>query len=389
MSETTDTLTSGNDVWPANGVANWGDNTVYGVGGDDSISGGSNDDYLDGGAGNDTLLGGTGDDVLVGGDGNDVLSGGSNDDTLIGGAGNDVFDPGTGNAYISLGAGNDSVFGVSNSGVTYIDGTGGGTNVIRIDANLRDYWDTIIGGADSVDSNGNTYNSIIKGDGYTVELNHFHGHIIFNNATLEANCFVEGTRIMTSDGERRIESLRVGDLVVTASGRGAPLKPVLWVGRREVDLETHPRAEDVAPILIMPGALGEGMPHRPLRVSPDHALLVEGELVPAMLLVDDEMIVQLPARGRVTYFHVELDTHEIVLAEGAPSESYIDLGNRSAFDNAGLLQMLHADFSPKREGGMPRTTEGPALVKARMAVARQAAVARSVVAAPEGRRKAV
>ena len=77
------------------------------------------------------------------------------------------------------------------------------------------------------------------------------------------------------------------------------------------------------------------------------------------------MIRRLPARGRVTYFHIELEVHDILLAEGATSESDIDLGNRGAFDNAGVMQMLHADFSPSgrrhaaRDGG-PGARQGTA-----------------------------
>ncbi len=334
---------------------------------------GGGDDYLDGGSGNDTLLAGGGNDLLLGGVGDDsLIGGGYGNATMDGGDGNDYLVAGaSGNQVMIGGAGNDTFSGFTNNSVKIIEGDGGIDRVIIPDAyNPADL--SMVPGTEPESRRAPTTPATSPVAGYKLYFTNFTGTLQFTDTDvpLSVVCFLEGTAIMTDKGERPIESLRSGDMVVTVSGQGAHLKPVLWVGRREVDLETHPRAEDVAPILVMPGALGENMPLRPLRVSPDHALLVDGALVPAKLLVDGEMIRHLPARGRVTYFHVELEVHDILLAEGAPSESYIDLGNRAAFDNAGVVQMLHADFAAKREGGMKRVTEGPALDKARLAIAR-------------------
>jgi hypothetical protein len=373
MSGTTDTLTSGNDIFESSQP--WANNTIYGVGGDDSLSGAGADDYLDGGTGNDTLLAGGGNDLLLGDDGNDSLVGGGyGDATLDGGEGNDHLVAGaSGNQFMDGGAGDDTFSGITNNSLKFIDG-GGGDDLVIVPADYDPDALSLTPGVEP--TTGQAYDaSYVTDTGYRLYFTNFDGTLQFNDGSVSLNvvCFAAGTLIMTPQGERPVESLRSGDLVVTVSGRGAVFKPVLWVGRREVDLDTHPRAADVAPILVMPGALGEGMPHRPLRVSPDHAMLVDDVLVPARLLVDGEMIRATPAKGRVTYFHVELEAHDILLAEGAPSESYIDFGNRSAFDNAGMVRMLHPDFAPRREGGMPRVTSGPALDKALTSLAERRA----------------
>ena len=154
-------------------------------------------------------------------------------------------------------------------------------------------------------------------------------------------CFARGTRIATIDGDRAVEDLVVGDQVRLADGGEAP---VVWIGRRRVRVETHPRPDMVAPVRIEAGALGPLVPRRALRVSPDHALYLDGVLVPAGLLVDGDVIVR-EAVESVEYFHVELPCHAVLLAEGAPAESYADTGNRSMFANASIVA-LHAEMAP-------------------------------------------
>jgi hypothetical protein len=121
-------------------------------------------------------------------------------------------------------------------------------------------------------------------------------------------------------------------------------RPVRWIGTRRLDLAHHPRPEFAAPILIRRGAMGDGCPVRDLLVSPAHCLFVEGKLLPAKLLVNDMTIVQRRDLKAVTYFHVELDRHAVLLAEGLPAESYLDTGNRAFFANAGLALILHPEF---------------------------------------------
>jgi hypothetical protein len=115
------------------------------------------------------------------------------------------------------------------------------------------------------------------------------------------------------------------------------------------------------------------VPWRDLRVSPDHALFVAGKLVPAGALVDGEAILQERHTGRITYFHVELDNPDVLIAEGVPAESWLDCGNRSQFENAGLVVSLHADFAAAGPGRTdpcaPRVEAGADLARIRRAIA--------------------
>lgn len=134
-------------------------------------------------------------------------------------------------------------------------------------------------------------------------------------------CFAEGTAVKTPQGERRIEALKQGDLVVTFDNGPQPIR---WIGKRTV------RATgSLAPIRFAKGSIGN---HRDLLVSPSHRMLCGGQLTklhfgqpevlaPAKSLVDD-FSVTIEYRGMVTYFHMLFDRHEVVIANGAPSESF-------------------------------------------------------------------
>ncbi len=164
---------------------------------------------------------------------------------------------------------------------------------------------------------------------------------------LTVACYAEGTRILTPHGERAIETLRPGDAVLTASGR---VRPVRWTGHRRVDLARHRKPHDVMPIRVRAHAFAPGQPSRDLVLSPDHAVFAPGDaggpgvLIPIRYLLNGASIVQERTR-HVTWWHVELDAHDIVLANGLPAESYLDTGNRHAFSNGGPAVMLHPNFA--------------------------------------------
>jgi hypothetical protein len=130
-------------------------------------------------------------------------------------------------------------------------------------------------------------------------------------------------------------------LVLTAAG--SP-RPVRWIGYRHLDLRRHPDPAAAQPIRILADAFAPGVPRRDLRVSPAHALLVDGVLIPARLLVNGATVLHEAACRQVTYFHVELDSHDVLLVEGLAAESYLDTGNRGIFENAALPLTLHPDL---------------------------------------------
>ena len=157
-------------------------------------------------------------------------------------------------------------------------------------------------------------------------------------------CFAGGTGIRTVDGDIPVETVRPGDLVAVREDGRTFYKPVVWVGVRHLDLTDHPRPELLAPVRIRCGALGPGLPEKDLLLSPDHCLLLDDKLVPAKLLLNGMTVLQERSTQAVSYYHVELAHHGVLLAEGLPVESYLDTGNRAFFSNAGLALLLHPEF---------------------------------------------
>ena len=163
----------------------------------------------------------------------------------------------------------------------------------------------------------------------------FTGTFLASGDVIQAVCYARGTMIRTPDGELPVEKLRPGKQVITlVDGEEVP-QTVTWLGHRRINLAGHPRPETVAPIRILRDAFADGMPHRDLVVSPDHAIFVDGKLICARQLVNGTTIRQERDWTAVDYYHVELDQHAILLAEGLPAESYIDTGNSGFFANSG------------------------------------------------------
>jgi hypothetical protein len=381
--------------------------TLVGGEGADTLRGDSGADSLDGGEGDDSLLGGAGADILLGGGGNDTLAGTSGGDTLDGGAGvntlvyaqsagavtvdlasgatggqssgdsivagsfrdvvgsNTASDRLTGDGQGNLlagGGGNDTLAGADGadtlaggSGADLLQGEGGDDSIAWRNGDGADTID-LGGGTDTLDLQG--WNAAdTANDAWAFALNGttatFTGDASVGNAVLTVLnydpadavvCFVAGTRILTPSGEVAVEHLRAGDLVVTPHG-AAPVAPVTWVGSLHVDLARQRDPARVAPILVKAGALAEGVPHRDLEVSPDHALFIDGCLVAARLLVNGLTILRQSWRREVTYHHVELPRHGLLVGDGALSESYLDAGNRHLFDQPRVVP-LAVDLAP-------------------------------------------
>jgi hypothetical protein len=175
-------------------------------------------------------------------------------------------------------------------------------------------------------------------------------------------CFLSGTLIATPAGERRVEELAAGDLVAAADGEA---RPVLWIGQRTVVTAFADQLRSY-PIRVAAGALAEGVPARDLYVSPDHALLVEGVLVQAGAMVNGTTITRVQQPGeRFTYYHIELEDHTLVLAEGVPAETFVDNVTRRRFDNYAEYEALFGESRARiPELDLPRVKSARQLPRA-------------------------
>ena len=180
-------------------------------------------------------------------------------------------------------------------------------------------------------------------------------------------CFAAGTRILTPTGEVAVENLAVGDEVLTAREGFESIAAIIWTGQRTIDLARHAMPEKVRPVRILAGAFGPGLPERDLILSPDHALFIDGHLIEAKTLVNGVTVIADKDIRHITYHHIELAKHDVVLAEGLPAETYLESGNRTMFESDAAPMVLHPDFvTLRRERACARlAVAGPVVTAAR------------------------
>ena len=142
-------------------------------------------------------------------------------------------------------------------------------------------------------------------------------------------CFRAGTRILTDKGEISVERFRPGMNVISILNQR--VLPVRWIGCTAIDCSQLPYRTEPWPVCVRAGSIGAGVPHRNLWLSPDHSVFVDGWLIPVRYLINGASIIPVACRA-VEYFHVELETHGVLLAEGLLTESYLETGNRAAFE---------------------------------------------------------
>jgi Hint domain len=163
----------------------------------------------------------------------------------------------------------------------------------------------------------------------------------------KGNCFLKGTKILTAEGERKIEDLALGDLLPTMFGG---LRPVQWIGRYPIKKSdpSKPWVKDALPIRIARSALGPELPHADLYVTGYHSLLIDGVLAPAATLINGTTIVRDEEReyDELEYFHVKLESHDVIYAEGVLAETLLEV-TESAVNFADYL----------RQYGTPATDE--------------------------------
>jgi Ca2+-binding RTX toxin-like protein len=302
-----------------------GQDIIFGQGGDDTLAGDDGDDDLFGGTGNDVLDGGQGQDLLEGGEGEDTLTGGTGDDELYGGAGEDVLVAGPDNDQL-FGGDNSDFFTIGGAGNHVIvggeDADGSDIDVLDLTAGLgtayadfnliRDPNDPEAGRVELLDANGNITRR--------VEYSEIENVVI---------CFTPGTKIATPKGEMAVEILQPGDKVFT---RDNGIQEIAWAGSRTLTGDELALSPDLQPVLVRAGSLGPSVPEHDLLLSPNHRLLLSGQRA-ALHFEDNEVFaaakhmtstdgVDVVDISGVTYVHLMFARHEVILSNGAWTESF-------------------------------------------------------------------
>ncbi|MFZ7090679.1 Ig-like domain-containing protein [Primorskyibacter sp. 2E233] len=344
-------------------TGNLGNDSLLGGHGSDTIDGGQDDDYIDGSAptaleqtddidvntendrdsligalGNDTILGGDDDDTLLGGSGNDLLDGGIDEDLILGGNDDDTLIGGQGADTLNGGAGDDSIEGGADRDVIIVDSASDGIGDTVDGGAAGDDYDILdlsgagVRGTDwrivdtSPDSNGNGIDGTVE---YLNAAGDVTGTMDFFEIEEVVPCFTPGTLIATPQGERLVEELQVGDRVIT---RDNGIQAIKWIGRKNLTGHDLARKPHFRPILIQKGALGNNLPEHDMLVSPNHRVLVANDktalyfeerevLVAAKHLTGLDGVDEVESLG-VAYIHVMFDQHEVILSNGAWTESF-------------------------------------------------------------------
>ncbi len=169
-------------------------------------------------------------------------------------------------------------------------------------------------------------------------------------------CYCAGTLIRTEHGDVPVEQLAIGDRVVTLSGT---LEAIRWIGVRSYHGRFLAGHDNLLPIRFRAGSLAYNVPSRDLLVSPKHAMFLDGKLIAAELLVNGSSIARETTARRVDYFHIELTHHNVIWAEGAASETFVDDESRGVFHNLQTYRELYPEAEHQTaEYCAPRITEG-------------------------------
>ncbi len=188
--------------------------------------------------------------------------------------------------------------------------------------------------------------------------------------TFTGACFAAGTGIRTLDGDRPVETLRIGDTILTAEGGPVAVK---WIGHSTYRAVLA--GAKAQPVRIRAGALGAGLPERDLTVTADHGMILDGLVINASALVNGSSIAFVPLAELsepLTVYHVETEAHDVILANGAPAESFIDYVGRAAFDNHAEYVDLYGCERLIPEMSTPRISTArllPEAIRARLGIA--------------------
>lgn len=244
-------------------------------------------------------------------------------------------------------------------GTTFYGGANDAGTVFEIDYSGGGYATTpiILASFDGTNNANPTSGLIADADGdlfgttnFTSSGGNGHGTVYtLTDTGFQVICYLRGTMIATPTGEVPVEGLSIGDTVQTYGGA---TQQITWIGTGRV-LATRGARSVATPVIVRKGALADNVPDRDLHVTKGHSLYLDDVLIPVEFLINHRSIVWDDRAQEVEIYHVELATHDVLLANGAPAESYRDDGNRWLFRNAntGWGQPPKQPFAPVLTGG--------------------------------------
>lgn len=170
---------------------------------------------------------------------------------------------------------------------------------------------------------------------YTLHIDNIENSYKFvtgSSLTLET-CFLTNTLIRMLNGPVAVQDVRPGDTVMVRNGDAFVPSKVKWVGKNKAVVRADAAYADEAgyPVLIVKDALADGVPFKDLRVTPEHCLFIDGQFIPARMLVNGRSIRYDTNYAVYDYYHIETEDHSVIEADGVLTETYLDTGNRASF----------------------------------------------------------
>lgn len=153
-----------------------------------------------------------------------------------------------------------------------------------------------------------------------------------------ATCFLPGTLIRTPSGERPVEDIKSGDEVFTYKNGQELKRSVVWVGHSHA-FSNESKPDDISnyPVRILKDAISDGVPYKDLLITAEHCLSFDGKFIPARMLVNGRSIFYDKSITSYDYYHIEMEEHAVIVADGIFTESYLDTGNRRSFRETGKV----------------------------------------------------
>ncbi|GCD74143.1 outer membrane protein [Acetobacter pasteurianus NBRC 3299] len=162
--------------------------------------------------------------------------------------------------------------------------------------------------------------------------------MVWDSAQGILNCFLAGSMILTSSGLQKVEDIRIGDEIIAYVDGKEISRPVIWAGKKRASVRADlPDDEAGYPVRIAKDAIAENVPYKDMLVTAEHCLFFDGKFVPARMLVNGRSISYDKSITSYDYYHIETESHSVIMADGMLTESYLDTGNRSSFKQSGNL----------------------------------------------------